>query len=104
MSPTYGIVNGLLNGRIVVRFHLLSTGDGLVISDITICPAGGWPDQPIGWSDILALSRAIGEYIYHPAGANAAIRNGVMSGMKPSEYYDRLAWLYGGTGIGETAP
>jgi 2-polyprenyl-6-methoxyphenol hydroxylase-like FAD-dependent oxidoreductase len=46
------------------------------------------------------LSRAIGEYIYHPAGANAAIRNGVMSGMTPSEYYDRLAWLYGGSGLG----
>jgi salicylate hydroxylase len=47
------------------------------------------------------LSRLIGEYIYHPAGAVAAIRNGVMSGMTPADYYERLSWLYGGTGLGE---
>ncbi len=49
------------------------------------------------------LSRLIGEYIYHPAGAMAAIRNGVMSGMTAEEYYMRLTWLYGGTGLGQNS-
>lgn len=47
------------------------------------------------------LSRLIGEFIYHPDGATALMRNAVMSAMRPAEYYDRLAWLYGGTGLGE---
>ena len=46
------------------------------------------------------LSRLIGEFVYHPAGAMALMRNAVMSAMKPGEYYDRLTWLYGGTGLG----
>ncbi|KAB2911496.1 MAG: 3-hydroxybenzoate 6-monooxygenase [Hyphomicrobiaceae bacterium] len=47
------------------------------------------------------LSRLIGEFVYHPAGAMALMRNAVMSAMKPAEYYDRLTWLYGGTGLGD---
>jgi 2-polyprenyl-6-methoxyphenol hydroxylase-like FAD-dependent oxidoreductase len=45
------------------------------------------------------LSRAIGEHIYHPAGEHARIRNAVMSGKTSEDYYDDLAWLYGGTGL-----
>ncbi len=41
-------------------------------------------------------SRAIGEHIYHPAGAHAALRNAVMRSKSPSQWYDELAWLYGG--------
>ena len=44
-------------------------------------------------------SRLIGEYIYHPSGAAAEVRNHVMSRLTPDEWYDRLAWLYGGTGL-----
>lgn len=44
-------------------------------------------------------SRLIGEYIYHPDGAKAAVRNQVMSRRSPEEYYNSLAWLYGGTGL-----
>jgi salicylate hydroxylase len=47
------------------------------------------------------LSRLIGEFIYHPDGALALMRNAVMSAMSPAEYYERLSWLYGGTGLGE---
>ncbi len=47
-------------------------------------------------------SRAIGEYIYHPAGAAALVRNGIMSTRSPEEYYYRLSWLYGGSGIDST--
>jgi 3-hydroxybenzoate 6-monooxygenase len=46
-------------------------------------------------------SRAIGEHIYHPAGEHARIRNAIMSAKTSEDYYNDLAWLYGGTGLGE---
>jgi 2-polyprenyl-6-methoxyphenol hydroxylase-like FAD-dependent oxidoreductase len=45
-------------------------------------------------------SRAIGEHIYHPSGEHARIRNAIMSAKTSENYYDDLAWLYGGTGLG----
>jgi 3-hydroxybenzoate 6-monooxygenase len=44
-------------------------------------------------------SRAIGEHIYHPAGAHALLRNAIMSAKSSEEWYETLAWLYGGTGL-----
>jgi 2-polyprenyl-6-methoxyphenol hydroxylase-like FAD-dependent oxidoreductase len=44
-------------------------------------------------------SRAIGEHIYHPAGAHAKVRNAIMSAKSSEDYYDHLAWLYGGSGL-----
>ena len=44
-------------------------------------------------------SRAIGEHVYHPAGAHAALRNAVMSAKSANDWYDELAWLYGGSGL-----
>ena len=44
-------------------------------------------------------SRAIGEHIYHPSGEHARIRNAIMSAKTSEDYYDDLAWLYGGTGL-----
>jgi 3-hydroxybenzoate 6-monooxygenase len=44
-------------------------------------------------------SRAIGEHIYHPAGVHAALRNAVMSAKSSAEWYETLAWLYGGNGL-----
>jgi salicylate hydroxylase len=41
-------------------------------------------------------SRAIGEHIYHPAGAHAQLRNAIMRAKTPADWYDNLAWLYGG--------
>ncbi|HWL03715.1 MAG TPA: 3-hydroxybenzoate 6-monooxygenase [Xanthobacteraceae bacterium] len=41
-------------------------------------------------------SRLIGDYIYHPDGAKADVRNARMSAMSADEYYDELAWLYDG--------
>jgi 2-polyprenyl-6-methoxyphenol hydroxylase-like FAD-dependent oxidoreductase len=46
------------------------------------------------------LSRAIGEHIYHPCGEHARIRNAIMSAKTSEDYYNDLAWLYGGTGLG----
>jgi salicylate hydroxylase len=44
-------------------------------------------------------SRLIGEYIYHADGATAEVRNHVMSKLTPAQWYDKLGWLYGGTGL-----
>ncbi|WP_050931786.1 3-hydroxybenzoate 6-monooxygenase [Aestuariivita boseongensis] len=44
-------------------------------------------------------SRQIGEHVYHPAGAHAALRNAVMSARGPADWYDQIAWLYGSTGL-----
>ncbi len=44
-------------------------------------------------------ARAIGEHIYHPAGAHALVRNTVMRAKTSDDYYSDLAWLYGGTGL-----
>lgn len=47
-------------------------------------------------------SRLIGEYIYHPAGAVADMRNATMQAKTPEQWYDQLQWLYGGTGLNST--
>ncbi len=43
-------------------------------------------------------SREIGEHIYHPSGAHAALRNKVMHEKTPDDWYDGLSWLYGKQG------
>ncbi len=40
-------------------------------------------------------SREIGDHIYHPAGAHAALRNQIMRDKSPQDWYDQLSWLYG---------
>lgn len=44
-------------------------------------------------------SRAVGEHIYHPAGAHAALRNEIMRAKSQEAWRDTLAWLYGGSGL-----
>lgn len=44
-------------------------------------------------------SRLIGEYIYHPDDAKAAVRNSVMRGMSADDWYNQLNWLYGSNGL-----
>ena len=44
-------------------------------------------------------SRLIGDYIYHADGALAEVRNQVMSGLSEEQWFERLGWLYGGTGL-----
>ncbi|MFG1350928.1 3-hydroxybenzoate 6-monooxygenase [Xanthobacter autotrophicus] len=44
-------------------------------------------------------SRAIGEHIYHPAGAHAALRNTIMRSYTSRDWYDAVEWLYGGNGL-----
>lgn len=44
-------------------------------------------------------SRLVGDYVYHPDGAQALVRNAVMGARTPQEWYDRIEWLYGGSGL-----
>lgn len=41
-------------------------------------------------------SRAIGEHIYHPDGVHAQLRNSIMRAKTSADWYESLAWLYGG--------
>jgi salicylate hydroxylase len=44
-------------------------------------------------------SRAVGEHVYHPAGAHAALRNAVMRARDAEGWYDQMAWLYGSNAL-----
>ena len=44
-------------------------------------------------------SRLIGDYIYHPDGAVAEVRDHIMSNLNAQQWYEKLGWLYGGTGL-----
>jgi len=44
-------------------------------------------------------SRLIGEYIYHPDDAAAMVRDHIMRGMTPDDWYRQLGWIYGGNGL-----
>ncbi len=48
-------------------------------------------------------SRLIGDYIYHPDNAKAAVRNEVMSALTPRQWCDQLRWLYGSDGMVDVA-
>jgi salicylate hydroxylase len=41
----------------------------------------------------------MGEHVYHPAGAHALLRNAIMSAKGSAEWYETVAWLYGGSGL-----
>lgn len=44
-------------------------------------------------------SRLIGDYIYHPDDAKAAVRDEIMQGMSAQDWYDKLTWIYGSNGL-----
>ena len=48
-------------------------------------------------------SRMLGQYIFHPDGAQADVRNAYMRGMSAEDYYNELQWLYGASGLTATA-
>jgi len=78
--------------------HMLSAHD-----DVGVALAA-YRLQRLARTDRLqVLSRLLGEFVYHPDGALALMRNAVMGAMPPDQYYDRLAWLYGGTGLDQDA-
>lgn len=41
-------------------------------------------------------SREIGQHIYHPAGAHAALRDALLRSKSTEDWFDTLQWLYGG--------
>jgi salicylate hydroxylase len=53
---------------------------------------------------IQLMSRAVGDHVYHPAGAHAKLRNAIMSVKSDADWHDTLAWLYGGTGLDGNRP
>ena len=60
----------------------------------------GYRDQRVVRTGRVQIgARAIGEHVYHPAGVHAAVRNEIMQSLSTEDYYDRLEWLYGSTGL-----
>jgi 3-hydroxybenzoate 6-monooxygenase len=49
------------------------------------------------------MSRAMGEHVYHPDGAHAALRNAIMAAKTQDAWYDTIAWIYGATGLEASA-
>jgi salicylate hydroxylase len=43
---------------------------------------------------VVLQSRAVGEHVYHAAGAHAALRNAIMAAKTQAEWREALAWLY----------
>ena len=39
-------------------------------------------------------SRAVGDHVYHPAGAHAALRDAIMAAKTQAEWREAMAWLY----------
>ena len=50
-------------------------------------------------SKVQLMSREIGQHIYHPADAHAALRNRIMQAKSEEDWCDTIAWLYGSTGL-----
>jgi len=44
-------------------------------------------------------SRLMGDYVYHPDGAERLVRNAVIRAKTREDFYNDLHWLYGGTGL-----
>jgi len=44
-------------------------------------------------------SRAIGDLMFHAEGVHARVRNEIMQSLTTTDYYDRIAWLYGSHGL-----
>ena len=115
-------VENWVDGRVAVlgdaahpTLQYLAQGACMAMED-GVCLAhemGARPDDPeaaleayrgqrvLRTARVQLMSRAIGDHIYHPAGAHAALRNSIMSAKSSEEWYDTLAWLYGSTGLGD---
>jgi len=75
--------------------HMMEAKDG----DIDAAFAAYNAQRVVRTARVQLGSRAIGDHIYHPSGAHALVRNAVMKSMSAEDWYDRLEWLYGGTGL-----
>jgi 3-hydroxybenzoate 6-monooxygenase len=67
-----------------------------------VCLAHMMSVHPSRMARVQLESREIGTHIYHPSGAHALLRNAIMKSKTPRDWYDSLAWLYGGNGLSET--
>lgn len=77
--------------------HMVDTHD-----DLDKALAAYQAQRVVRTTRVVMGSRLMGEYVYHPAGAQAQVRNAIMAARSQEEWYDRIAWLYGGTGLEES--
>lgn len=77
--------------------HMMETHQGDVLRALPAYNAR----RALRTARVQLQSRAIGEHVYHPAGAHAAVRDATMRAKSQAEWRDTLAWLYGGSGLEE---
>jgi 3-hydroxybenzoate 6-monooxygenase len=85
--------------------------DGVWLSHLVVAHSGdiekafaAYQKKRVGRAGRVQIdARLIGEYIYHPAGVTAQVRNEIMQSLTADQYYDRLEWLYGNNGLPEVA-
>jgi salicylate hydroxylase len=75
--------------------HMLATH-----ADVTAALTAYQSQRVARTTRLQVLSRLIGDYMYHPSGALALMRDAAMKALTPGDYYDRLFWLYGERGPG----
>ena len=75
--------------------HMLATHPGRIAPALEAYRA----QRLLRTTRVQLMSRAMGEHVYHPAGAHALLRNAIMSAKNSTQWYETLAWLYGGTGL-----
>lgn len=83
-----------MEDAVALSHHVAATGD------IPSALAAYQEMRRLRTARVQLQSRAVGEHVYHPDGAHAALRNAVMSAKSPEDWYDTMAWLYGSTGLG----
>jgi salicylate hydroxylase len=78
--------------------------DGLCVADMVATYPGRLEDaleayraqRVLRTARVQLQLRAIGEHVYHPSGVHAQLRNAIMGTKTPADWYEDLAWLYGG--------
>ena len=83
-----------MEDAVCLAHHLTATPDGIAAALDRYCRR-----RLLRTARVQLQSRAIGEHIYHPAGAHAQLRNAMLRAKRPADFHDNLAWLYAGTGL-----
>ncbi len=73
---------------------ILSTECGATPDDIPGALQRYQEKRRLRTARVVLQAREVGDHIYHPSGAHAALRNEMMSAKSADEWYDILDWLY----------
>jgi 3-hydroxybenzoate 6-monooxygenase len=77
--------------------------DAVVLGDLLDCSAGEFPQMFAKYNTlrrartarVQRVSRAFGDSLFHPAGAEAEARNAMLSALTQDGLHEKVAWLHG---------